>query len=148
MAKQSDYRKLTPAQLNRLGYSPTSERYIRSGDTLAKKNTVSRRFYDNLSTKYKAWGGRHKFERRYDIASYRFFVEKDAESMGLGPRQWRKIADDPRNSDNIAAFKAAMAKKRGGRAARNPNGPLGKFLVRINLRQADWTFDVGDTPPS
>lgn len=143
---QEDYRKLTPAQLKRLGYSPSSERYIRKGSSLAKKNTISRRAFDNESGKYEPWGGRARFERRYKMPSYRYFVEKLGESRGYSRKKIRQILNSPTDRANRAAFRAAQVKKRGGREARDPNGPLAKFLVAIGLRQQGWTFDVGDTP--
>jgi hypothetical protein len=141
---QSDYRKLTKPQLKRLGYSPTSERYIPVGAKLSKGNTISRRAFDNASGKYEAFGGRHNFERRYQVPSWRFFIEKGADELG---KDTRRLLNSPTDPLARAAYKAAKAKQRGGRAARNPNGPLAKYLVKIGLRQPDATYDVGDTPP-
>lgn len=143
-----EYRKLTPAQLKRLGFSPTSERYIRVGTTPAKKNTISRRQRDNLTHKYDAFGGRHNFERRYKVPSWRFFVEKLAESKGLGPSGERRLLNSATDPEARLAYQAAKAKLKGGRAARSPKGPLAKFLVDIGLRKEGATYDVGDTPPS
>ena len=137
---QSDYQKLTPSQLTRLGYSATSERYIPVGANMAKKNTVSRRAYDDMSDRYKGFGSRAHYEARYSKPRYHYFMSRLAKDQG---KRIREI-DGPRNKDSILAYKASGLK---GRAARNPNGSLAKMLVQLGFRKPEWTFDVGDTPP-
>lgn len=142
---QSDYKKLTPAQLKRLGFSPTSERYLRKGETLAKKNTISRRGFDNLSDRYEVWGGRAAYERRFDVPSWRYFAEEYARTKKLSRQEIRRMLSDPKSPVAREAYRAARAKK----AHRySPRGDLAKFLVKIGKREPDWSFDVGDTPPS
>lgn len=129
--------KLTPAELDARGFSPSSERY-RSPDG----DVVSRRQYDNARYSDAGWRNRADFERRHDDPTYRHFQDVATRNLGLTRRQ----VDSPDGPFARHALKARAAGWGKGRAGRSAKGPMARFLVWLGMRDPTADYPVGGSP--
>jgi len=136
--------KLSRAELQALGYSPTSERFLAPNDPRADSHgTISRRQADNERYVEGGWRNRADFERRYQGAKGspgRRYLHFEAEAIAQG-KIGRRAGPDSQFARLYTAWR-----KTGFREA-GPRSPGAKFLVYVGLRDPGATYPVGATPP-
>jgi hypothetical protein len=138
------YRKATPSELQRLGFSRTSERYFPPG---ARTRTVSRRQYDDARYLDAGWRSRDDYERRFqpghaNMAGYVRWREAAIATGAASPTQ----LDRPASEFNRLFLAARADGFDRGRKRRGPRSPIAKLLVYVGLRRPDDEFAVGGSP--
>ena len=131
------YTKLTRGELERAGYSPTSERYRAPSGEI-----VSRRQYDNARYTAAGWRNRADFERRHNDPTYSHFIRKIARAQGTT----RRAIDTPTSRDAKLLLKARAVDYGKTRRGRGAKGPMAKVLVAAGMRDPNATYPVGGTP--
>lgn len=148
----SAYRKLTPAELERAGWTRNSERYSAPqtdprGEYRNGTYTISRRQAEQQNYTDAGWRSRADYERRFAPRTkqgrkYAYFRDQALTNRDVK----RRSLDRPDSEFNRLYLKARRFNFDRGRSVRGPNSHMARFLAYTGLRDPSATYNVGDTP--
>lgn len=119
------------AQYRPLGGS--SRRYV-DVDT---GEIISRRQYENERARNEGFSSWSEYQGLARDQTYRRWLSLYADEHGVSENEARKITSD---------FNRSYTRAAGDGWSRDAQGSFADFLVDIGEREAEWEWDVGDTP--
>lgn len=109
---------------------------LQAGGITPKERSIIRRSQGIVTDSYRKFKRTLGLERRY----------KAAQAVSQG-KKMKDIKTRGKNADDFKKLKKELIKiNRHKNVDKSANGKLAKLLVRMGLRQKDWTMPVGESP--